>query len=114
MTDPRIQDILPIIEGDTRLKQIHTIEPAALESIIEAALFGEFCDYWRAYAQLKEQAMTFVGWDALESELRTSRHYESIVTFIDWLLTYIGLPQIHQPADEDEQGSLCDDDWLIA
>jgi len=115
MSDPRLEDILPAIEGDRRLKQIYEVSPATLEKLIEAALFGAFSDYWRAYEQLKEQAMSFVGWEAEASKLRTSTHYESIVTFIDWLLTYIGLPQIHEPVpEEDEQDFVDDEDWLIA
>ena len=114
MSDPRLEDILPVIEGDTRLKQIYAVEPQALENIIEAALFGSFSGYWRAYTQLKQQAISFVGWEAGQSELRTSSHYESVITFIDWLLTYIGFPQIHELPPEDEQDFVDDEDWLVA
>src|SRR5436305_10179587 len=114
MSDPRLEDILPVIEGDSRLKQIYEVSPVALEKLIETALFHAFSDYWRAYEQLKQQAMTFVGWDCVSSELCTSRHYESVVTFIDWLLTYIGFPQIHELPPEDEQDFVDDEDWLVA
>ena len=114
MSDPRLEDILPVIEGDSRLKQIYEVSPVALEKLLEAALFGAFSDYWRAYEQLKQQAMSFVGWQAEGSQLRTSTHYESVVTFIDWLLTYIGFPQIHELSPEDEQDFVDDEDWLVA
>lgn len=97
--------VLATIEQDSRLKEIYRVEPQALERLIDQALFGAFCDHWVAYEQLKRQAMTFVGWDAQRHELRTNSHYESIMIFIDWLLTYASQLQIHQPQREDEQWS---------
>ena len=78
-----------------QLRDVARLEPEAMECIVELALCHDATqNRWQAYEEVKSIASQYVGYDASKSDLRTSGHYEVMISFIDWLLALAEKPVI--------------------
>jgi|SRR5580765_274828 len=69
------------------LAETYRLEEATMENIIDKGLdCVDAADHWQNYEDLKKAASNIVGPGARHSKLRTTAHYEAMVSFIDWLL----------------------------
>jgi hypothetical protein len=92
-----------------RLEEIYQLEQEAMERIIKQALnCVDVSEHWHEYDRLKDTMSQFVGFDASHSQLQTTRHYEAMIDFIDWLLVLSRKPVIveHDRAREDNEEGL--------
>jgi hypothetical protein len=78
-----------------QLTEVARLAPVSMEHIVDLALGHDATqNRWEAYKNIKDVALSVVGYDASNGVLRSSGHYEVMMTFIDWLLTLAEKPAI--------------------
>lgn len=80
--------MLHLLEKSELMKHVVTVEPDVLTILLETASIVPSPDWtrWDAYSYLKRQCYGYIGWEARQDEIATSRHWEAFITFIDALL----------------------------
>lgn len=78
---------LDAIEHEKHLAEIYQLETECIDTILDFAM-GCFIPAfrWMNYEILKKYVAQFVGSQAQHPELRTNRHHEVLLGYIDWLL----------------------------
>jgi len=85
ITQQKKTQLATIISGQ-RVQEMIVLEPDIL-TILEIAADPEPRENrWIAYSALKRMMKHMVGWDARQSELRSSRYYDVMIDAIDALL----------------------------
>ena len=77
---------LALIERNEVLSEIVTVEPEILVILKTAALYSGYANRWHMYTELKQRFLPLVGHYAQKPEIATSRHYEAMISAIDYLL----------------------------
>ena len=84
------QRALDALAHEPRLAEIREFEPECIDTILS---FAQGCYIpafrWMNYEIAKKYVAQFVGRDARSPELRTNRHYEVMLAFLDWLLPVV-------------------------
>lgn len=81
------------LEAVCERKEIQTIlsiEPAVQNILALASDPEPRENRWISYEALKRMSSSYVGWDARESTLRSSEHYDALLSAIDELLPQPG------------------------
>jgi hypothetical protein len=83
------------------IKEVRELEPRALMQIMKEALGTQPEEnHWMAYERIKKLAKTVVGHGAARPELRSTEHYDTLLSLVEWMLpTYQEEIEI---LDEDE------------
>ncbi len=68
------------------IQQMIEIEPVVAHILAIAANPEPRENRWIAYEALKRMSSGYVGWDARQPQLRTTRHYAALLEAIDTLL----------------------------
>lgn len=103
------QKALDRIAQYPRLEEIYQLEQEAMDEIIKQALnCVDPSQHWHEYERLKETMSQFVGFEASQPKLQTTRHYEATIDFIDWLLVLSRKPVIvaRDRANQEEEEEL--------
>ncbi len=77
---------LALVERNEVLSEIVTVEPEILVILKTAALSTDSVNRWHMYTELKQRFLPLVGHHAQKPQLATSRHYEAMISAIDYLL----------------------------
>ena len=77
---------LQTILDDPSIQEMVVIEPELLQVLSIASDPEPRENRWISYSALKRMMRNLVGWDARQSELRSTRHYNLMIRAIDDLL----------------------------
>lgn len=79
--------IIPVGRQEA-IREIFTVEPIIPEMLTRIAQLptNPEMNRWQRYSELKRLFSPYVGWQARNNELATSRHYEAFIDLLDALL----------------------------